>query len=67
MATSGERDLDRAKDLKSRSKQAGISPDASRILRDAAERLERRGARKLAKLARGKRKRTTERHQVSVR
>lgn len=53
MAVSGERDLDRAKDLRKRSKDAKGS-EATRILETAANRLERRGATKLSKLGRRK-------------
>lgn len=53
MAISGERDLDRAADLRKRAK-AAKGTDATRILDAAANRLESRGARKLAKLGRTK-------------
>ena len=53
MAVSGERDLDRAADLRKRSK-AAKGTDATRILENAANRLESRGARKLSKLGRKK-------------
>lgn len=51
MATRGEADLDRAAELRKRATAAKGST-AKRTLLDAADRLESRGARKMAKLAR---------------
>lgn len=58
MAISGERDLDRARDLRKRSTDAK-GGEAKRIMSLAADRLEARGARKLARLARKKRQSST--------
>ena len=53
--TSGERDIERAKAIR-RQKKGVRSPDALRTMEEAAARLEMRGARKLNKVGRRKRR-----------
>jgi len=53
--TSGERDIERAKDLR-RATKGVKSRTAVRVMEATAQRLEERGARKLAKVGRKRRK-----------
>lgn len=55
MAVSGEHDLDRSGDLRKRA-AAAKGTVAKRIMLSAADRLEARGARKLSRLGKKKRK-----------
>jgi len=53
--TSGERDIERAKEIR-RTTKGVKSRGAVRVMEAAAQRLEERGARKLAKVGRRRRK-----------
>lgn len=63
MGTSAERDLERAGDLRKMSKEAR-SAKAKQDFEKAAERLERRAAKKASQLASGRRRGTRDRERV---